>query len=83
MIIFIDLDYQIYDDIKSFAFYDTIYDKFYSFGQFKDQVWNDVEEFIIACDEINCIDGMEEETIQSLERFISLIPDNFLIKKEK
>jgi|GEM_PF-2334607 len=65
MIRFIDLTGQIYldDNEGSFAFYDTVRDKFYEFSGC--QLWDTIDEF------------KNDYTGDQIERFLSLIPSSF------
>lgn len=65
MIRFIDLTGQIYqdDNEKSFAFFDTVRDKFCEFSGC--QIWDDVQEF------------KDDYRGDQIARFLSLIPASF------
>ncbi len=73
MIRFINLKDQILEGSPDFAFWDTVSDTFCCFGSEGDQVFSSKESFIMQY-------GGEGEYKRPLNRFLSLIPDNFFDK---
>lgn len=70
MIRFCDLTNQINDDEKSFAFFDTVRDRFCEFSD--SQVWSSTKDFI---EDFN---SSSQEIHKDVSRFLSLIPQDFL-----
>jgi hypothetical protein len=71
MIRFLSLKHQICEGSYDFAFYDTISDTICYFGEQQQQVFGDVFGFQYAY-------GQEKDkTTRPIERFLSLIPENY------